>query len=54
MNARMTARERTVWEQAVRVLRRNSVTATVTVEPPRAQRVLAEARERAASQRRRT
>jgi hypothetical protein len=53
MNARMTERERMVWEQAVQVLRRNSVTATVTVEPPEAQRVLARARERAASQRRR-
>jgi hypothetical protein len=53
MNARMTARDRMVWEQAVRVLKQNSVTITVTVEPPGAQRVLAKARERAASQRRR-
>ena len=45
MNARMTAGERMVWEQAVRVLRQNSVTATV--KPPAAQRVLAKARERA-------
>ena len=37
MNAKMTARERMVWEQAVRVLRQNSVTATVSVEPPGAQ-----------------
>ncbi len=47
MNARMTAKERMVWEQAVRVLRQNSVTATVPVELPGAQRVLAKARERA-------
>jgi hypothetical protein len=53
MNARMTARERRVWEQAVRVLRQNSVTATVPADPPEAQRVLAKARERAALQRRR-
>jgi hypothetical protein len=52
MNARMTARERMVWEQAVRVLRQNSVTATVPVEPPGAQRVLAKARERARTRRR--
>jgi hypothetical protein len=48
----MTARERTVGEQAVRVLRQNSVTAAVPVEPPGAQRVLAKARERAGTQRR--
>ena len=48
----MTARERIVWEQAVRVLRQNSVSATVPVEPPGAQRVLAKARERANSPRR--
>ena len=53
MNARMTVRERMVWEQAVRVLRRNSITTTTAVELPGAQRVLAKARERAASQRRR-
>jgi hypothetical protein len=52
MNARMTAREKMVWEQAVRVLRQNSVTATVPVEPPGAQRVLAKARERARTRRR--
>lgn len=52
MNAKMTARERTVWEQAVRVLRQNSVTVAVPVEPPGAQRVLAKARERAGTQRR--
>lgn len=52
MNTRMTAREKMVWEQAVRVLRQNSVAATVPVEPPRAQRVLAKARERAGTQRR--
>jgi hypothetical protein len=49
MNSRMTARERMIWEQAVRVLRRNSTIATVTVEPLEAQRILA----KAASQRRR-
>jgi hypothetical protein len=47
-----TARERMLWEQAVRVLRQNSVTAARTVEPPGAQRVLAKARERANSPRR--
>jgi hypothetical protein len=52
MNAKMTVRERMVWEQAVRVLRQNSVTASVPVEPPGAQRVLAKARERAGTQRR--
>jgi hypothetical protein len=44
MNARMTARERMVWEQAVRVLRQNSVTVPAPVEPPGAQRVLTEGR----------
>lgn len=48
----MMARERILWEQAVQVLRQNSVTVTVPVEPPEAQRVLAKARERAGSQRR--
>lgn len=48
----MTARERKLWEQAVRVLRQNSVAVTASVEPPGAQRVLAKARERAGSQRR--
>jgi hypothetical protein len=52
MNAKMTARERIVWEQAVRVLRQNSVTAATPVEPPGAHRVLAKARERAGAQRR--
>jgi hypothetical protein len=52
MNARMSEKERTLWEQAVRVLRRNSVTIVSTVEPPGAQQALAKARERAASQRR--
>jgi hypothetical protein len=41
----MTAKERTLWEQAVRVLRQNSVTTTVTVEAPRVEQVLARARE---------
>jgi non-canonical (house-cleaning) NTP pyrophosphatase len=48
----MTARERMGWEQAVRFLRQNSVTATVPGEPLGAQRVLAKARERANSLRR--
>jgi hypothetical protein len=43
----MTARESTLWEQAVRVLTQNSVTTTVAVEAPRAEQVLARARERA-------
>jgi hypothetical protein len=44
----MTAKERTLWEQAIRVLRQNSVTTTVSTEIPRAKQVLAKARERAA------
>jgi hypothetical protein len=48
----MTAKQRTMWEQAVRVLRCNTVTLTVDVESRKAERVLARARERAASQRR--
>lgn len=52
MNARMTARERMVWEQAVRVLRQNSVSATAPVEPPEAQRLLMKARARARTRRR--
>lgn len=52
MNTKMTARERMVWEQAVRVLRQNSVTIVAPVEPPVAHRVLAKARERAGTQRR--
>lgn len=49
----MTAKERTVWEQAVLVLRRNTVTNSAAIEKARkAERVLAGARERAASQRR--
>ena len=51
MDVKMTARERIVWEQAVRVLRQNSVTATVPVEPPGAQRILTKARERARTRR---
>jgi len=43
----MTAKERTLWEQAVQVLRHNSVTTTVAVETPMAEQVLARARERA-------
>ena len=49
----MTAKEKTIWEQAVRVLRRNTVSATITGEPPRgAMRALAKAREQAAPQKR--
>lgn len=44
----MTAKERTLWEQAVRVLRQNSVTTTVAVEAPRVEQILARARESAA------
>jgi hypothetical protein len=45
----MTAKEKTIWEQAVRVLRRN----TVTAEPSgREKRVLVTARKRGAWQRR--
>ena len=47
MDARMTARERIVWEQAVRVLRQKSVVAAVPAEPPGSQRILTKARERA-------
>ena len=47
----MTAKERTLWEQAVWVLRQNSVTTTVSIETPRAEQVLAKARERAATRR---
>ena len=42
----MTARERMLWKEAVRVLRQNSVTAAIIIEPPGAQRVLAQTRER--------
>ena len=52
MNARMSEKERTIWEQAVRVLSQNSVTTSINVEPLEAQQVLAKARERAASRRR--
>lgn len=52
MNARMSEKDRTLWEQAVRVLRRNSVTTISTAEPPEARQALVKARERAASQRR--
>jgi hypothetical protein len=49
----MTARERTLWEQAVRVLQQNTVTTTVAGETPRVERALfLRARERATSQRR--
>jgi hypothetical protein len=48
----MSEKERTMWEQAVRVLRRNSITTLIPVDNPETQRVLAKARERAASRRR--
>ena len=44
----MSAKEKALWEQAVRVLRQNSVTTTVRVEPPRAEQVLAMASQRLA------
>jgi hypothetical protein len=44
----MTDKERTMWEQAVQVLRRNSVTTAVKL--PEAKQVLAEARGWTASQ----
>ncbi len=40
----MTAKERTLWEQAIQVLKQNSVTATLAVDTPRVERVLARAR----------
>jgi len=43
----MTAKERTLWEQAIKVLRQNSVTTTVAVETPTGEQVLARAHERA-------
>lgn len=46
----MTAKERMLWEQAVWVLRRNTVTRSV--ETPESEQVLAEAHEWAVSQRR--
>jgi hypothetical protein len=49
----MTTREKTIWEQAVRVLRSNTVSATITGEHPRgAKRALAKPREQAAPQKR--
>jgi hypothetical protein len=46
----MTARERTLWEQAVRVLQQNTVTTTVSGEIPSVERVLLmRVRERAPS-----
>ncbi len=47
----MTAKERTLWQQAVWVLRQNSI-GTVAVDTPRAERMLMRARSRRASQRR--
>ena len=51
MSARMSEKERTLWEQAVRVLMYSSVTTVISVEPRGAQRVLAKAREQAIVQR---
>ncbi|MDQ3834349.1 MAG: hypothetical protein M3315_12125 [Actinomycetota bacterium] len=49
----MTARERTLWEQAVRVLQQNTVTTPVAGETARVERVLfMRVRERTTSQRR--
>ena len=48
----MTAKERMLWEQAVRVLQQNTVTPTVAAETPRVRRLLfLSAHERSASQR---
>ena len=45
----MSAKERALWEQAVRVLRQNSVTSNVSVQTPtRAEQVLAMACQRLA------
>ena len=49
----MTARERTLWEQAVRVLQQNTVITPVAGETARVERVLfMRVRERTTSQRR--
>ena len=49
----MIAKERMLWEQAIRVLQQNSVTTTVAAETPTVRRlVFLRARERSASQRR--
>ena len=40
----MTAKERMLWEQAVRVLQQNNVTITAGVEAPSAEQVLERAR----------
>lgn len=45
----MTAKERTLWEQAVRVLRQNSV--STTVDAPRAEQVVTNAGKRVAASR---
>jgi len=45
----MRARERTLWEQAVQVLRQNSVSTTVADDAPRAGRVVAKASKRGAA-----
>jgi hypothetical protein len=45
----MTDKERMLWEQAVQVLRRNSV--TVSVQPLRAKQIPERAHEQAASRR---
>lgn len=42
----MTAREKLLWEQAIRVLRQNSVTTNVPIVAPKAEQVLAGARNR--------
>jgi hypothetical protein len=47
----MTAKERTLWQQAVWVLRQNSI-GTVAVDVPRVERMVARARSRGISQRR--
>jgi hypothetical protein len=39
----MSAKERTLWEQAVKVLQQNSITTTTVVYAPRAEPVAAKA-----------
>jgi len=46
----MTAMERTLWEQAVRVLRQNSVTATIAVDTPSGERAVQKAGSKKQSQ----
>ena len=45
----MTANERTLWEQAVLVLRQNTVTTTVAVGAPKAEHATAKAHKQTGS-----